>query len=112
MELVGIALILSVVAFVIYIIYFIFSLPGKIARKRGLSDDKIAIIVLLEIVGVLIFLLWFVALGLAVFQQPERKSLIATPNNIDALEKLFRLKEQGIITEEEFQEERKRIMGR
>lgn len=104
------------------IIIFVLRLPIIIAQNRGISDSELTTIRILSWVGLLFGFTWVIALILSLVWQPNNwidksesenkvnsnddKSML----NFEKLEKLHSLREKKIITEKEFEQEKKKIM--
>ncbi len=111
-------LFLFVIIFFICFLIFIIRVPIIIAKSRGICDNELNTITILSWVGIFIFFTWFIALILALIWKPDKwidKNNTSQPNHLndwEALEKLFRLKEQGIISQTEFETEKMKIMSK
>ena len=104
------------------IIIFVLRLPIIIAQNRGISESELTTIRILSWVGLLFGFTWVIALILSLVWQPNNwidksesenkvnsnddKSML----NFEKLEKLHSLREKKIITEKEFEQEKKKIM--
>ncbi len=121
-----IALIIAAVLFICFVFY-IFFLPITISKRRGLSKENRLIISIFLLLTLLFGITWFIALFLSLWWKGEPKPLspetLETPwlldetsrsgptvNDLNVLEKYHQLKEQGIITEEEYLAEKSRIL--
>ena len=104
------------------IIIFIIRLPVIIAKNRGISNSELTTISILSWVGLLLGFTWIIALILSLVWQPnnwidksESENKVNSNNdksmlNFEKLEKLHSLREKKIITEKEFEQEKKQIM--
>ncbi len=111
MESLGLFLIILMAISVICLVYLIITIPIKIAEKRHLSEGNKSVIFLLSWFGLLLGVSWIIALILAIVWPAERKEKVLPRENIDVLSKLYQLKEQGAISEEEFRQEKDRILN-
>lgn len=91
---------LLIVVFGALIIWLI-RLPIIIAEKRKLSENDIKIITLLAWVSLLVGVTWIIALIMALVYQPRHS--IPAALSVDELEKMYELKEKGILTQEEYE---------
>ena len=100
--------------------YFIISIPISIAKNRGIKDSELTTITILSWAGLLFGITWFIALALSLIYKPkkwieenipvENKQIIST-DNVEKLLKLNELKEKGIITQTEFDEQKKNLLS-
>lgn len=101
---------------------FLIRVPVMIAKTRGISGSELSTIDILSWVGVFFGITWLIALVLSLVYQPVKwvdKDESKAPDTInkidisdtDRLEKLYSLKEKGVLTEEEFNKQKKNILG-
>lgn len=102
------------------ITYFIISIPITIAKNRGVKDSELTTITILSWGGLLLGITWFIALALSLIYQPKKwtdgtnsseKPQIPSTDNVEKLLKLNELKEKGIITQEEFEKQKKNLLS-
>ncbi len=99
--------------FLIFVAVFVFvvRIPIIIATSRGVSGSNLSTIAVLSWCGILLGITWFVALVLSLIYEPANW---VSDNNkkgdLESLEKLFELKEKGVITQAEYERERKKII--
>lgn len=117
-------LIFSIAVLCIVFLIFLIQIPIYIARGRCLSKTDITTITILSWCGLIFGITWFVALVLSlvwqsgVAQVQECKTCgkthnkLATGSAADQIEKLHKLKRRGIITQKEFDIEKKRILSK
>lgn len=111
-----------ILAFIIGIVIavLIVRIPIVIAKKRGITGSDLTIIAILSWLGILIGVTWIVALVFSLIWIPKKnggpaeiKPLLSqgtSLSNVEALEKLGNLKEKGLITEEEFNREKTKLL--
>ncbi|BBP46982.1 hypothetical protein THMIRHAS_23550 [Thiosulfatimonas sediminis] len=89
---------------------FIFFLPTIIAVNRD-CDNKVAIIVINIVLGLLWGIGWVVALIWAlVGDKRVEKVVVNSHSSVDELEKLHKLKLEGAITEQEFNNKKAQLL--
>ena len=104
----------------LFILYWVIQVPIKIAENRGITGSELNTISLLSWCGVLfVGVTWFVALVLSLIWQPKEwidKSSSDDDSldlsSLQKLEKLAELKEKNIISEDEFNIEKKKLLMR
>ena len=100
------------IAFVIFLV----RIPIIIAKTRGITDGDLSVITILSWLGLIIGITWIVALVCSLVWSAGSNNISATSTNsekstaFEALEKLGKLKESGVITQQEFEQEKKNIM--
>lgn len=103
----------------LFILYWIIQVPIRIAKNRGITGSELNTIAILSWCGVLfIGITWFIAIILSISWQPNRWidkndqtiKNISSSANYEKLEKLAELKDKKIITEDEFNREKKKIL--
>ncbi len=99
---------LSMLVFAIALLYFIPTISAYSLKKQNAHTVLITNIFLgWTVVG------WVVALARALAKEPEKSTLSIEPPKpkpiSGSLVELFKLKDQGIITDEEFQEQKRRF---
>lgn len=103
-----------------FILYFVISIPTTIAQKRGVGGSELTTITILSWCGLLIGVTWFVALVLSLVYKPQNwigetassgKERPMPTADVDNLLKLNELKEKGIITQQEFEEQKKKLLA-
>lgn len=91
-------------------------IPGAIAEYRGIKDPELTTISILGWFGVLLGVTWFIALVLSLIYQPKKwvdgaDAVEKTRSeDMDLLLKLKELQEKGIITQEEFEKHKEKIL--
>lgn len=107
-------------AIICFILYFVISVPITIAKKRGVGGSELTTITILSWCGLLIGVTWFVALVLSLVYKPQNwvgetassgKGQTTATADIDSLLKLNELKDKGIITQQEFEEQKKKLLA-
>lgn len=105
----------------IVFLIFLIQIPTFIARSRGLSGSDITTITILSWCGLIFGVTWFVALILSLIWRSEMghecEICDQTHNKskssaVDQLEKLHKLKQRGVITQKEFDAEKKKILSK
>ena len=117
MEIVFIYVVLVMLGFSIS--YWMAQIPIFIANKRKIIGNKLIIIEVLSCCGIISFgITWFIAIILSLIFKPNNINKkqdtfqpIMQTDNFEILEKLFKLKDIGIISNDEFQREKDKIMG-
>lgn len=105
---------LTFLIIIIAIIIGITTVPIYIAKSRGVSGKELTTITVLSLSGLLIGITWIIALVLSLVYQPNKwidKDKGKTNIDLDALEKLYQLKKNGVLSQVEFNREKKRLMG-
>ncbi len=97
------------------IIYFIIQVPIIIAKKRGIKEGELTAITLLSWCGIFIGVTWIIAIVFALVWHPttwidKEKIHFNSMTNLEILEKLGALKDKGVITEQEFQQEKEKLI--
>ena len=109
------------------IAYFMFLIPVKIAVNRGIVDNRLVLIKWLSFLGLIFIVPWWIAFylslddnendektepssNIAYYNNCDLNSTIISVNILDKLEKLCVLKDRGIITEEEFNSIKERLL--
>jgi len=111
-------LILSMVVLCIVFLIFLIQIPIFIAKGRGISGSELTTIIVLSWCGVFFGVTWLVALVLSLVWPGQRvvegcqccAVALNTGDAADRLEKLHQLKKKGIISQKEFDKEKKRIL--
>lgn len=103
------------IIFVLAIIYFVIQVPIYIAKTRGIKDGELTTIVVLSWCGLVVGVTWFLALIFALVWKPANwvDKTSGAQNNVgalDALAKLGELRDKGLLTEQEFQNEKAKLM--
>ena len=83
--------------------------PVQVAKKRGLEPNLITAITLLSVLGMLFFGLGWLAAVIMAYTCPT-KELKQAQSDLDKLAKLGQLYKQGIITKDEFEKEKIKLM--
>ena len=103
---------------------FIATIPTTIAKNRGVENGELKTITILSWLGSFFFITWIIALVFACIYKPTRwiNENAHNVNENDAyqsleklgnlLEKLGNLKEKGLISEDEFNREKNKLMNR
>ena len=103
-------------ALIIFLVIVVTRVPIMIAKSRGITGSELTTISILSWLGLLIGITWIVALVLSLVWKPSNwieKDQPRQYNNLsdwETLEKLHILKEQGVITQAEFDMEKIKIM--
>lgn len=108
---VGVSILIFCVA---ALILFLFLLPMDIAKKRGVWKERRSYITVLSFLGIFLTIPWFIALALAFSFSAEKDENERGKKDNDylfKLSKLGKLKEEGVLTDEEFEEEKQKILG-
>lgn len=106
--------VLCIVAFVLLV-----QIPVMIARGRGIMGSELTTITVLSWFGLIFGVTWVVALVLSLILRPgqwaencENTGKSGKSDDIaDKLEKLHKLKQRGVITQKEFDAQKKKILG-
>ncbi|MCL1892154.1 MAG: SHOCT domain-containing protein [Alphaproteobacteria bacterium] len=123
-------LMFAIAVLCIVALVFVIQIPILIARGRGISGAELTTITVLSWCGIFLGITWLVALVLAlvwptsaeapVGRQPGQcrgyagdlsAGALAEVDIADKLEKLHKLKQKGIISQKEFDAEKKKILG-
>lgn len=94
-------------------IVFLLLLPMDIAKNRGVSKEKRRYITVLSFLGLIFVVTWIVALILACVFPSEKEENEKHTNGNDylfKLNKLGELKQKGVLTDEEFEEEKHKLL--
>lgn len=99
---------------IIALVIFFTRLPITIAKNRGVSGDELSTISTLSWLSLIFGVTWFIALALALIYKPQKwidkDSSNMSNDDLDALEKLHNLKEKGIVSDIEYEEEKQIIL--
>lgn len=104
-------------AILIALIILVVRIPIIIAKTRGIAGGDLSVIAILSWLGLLIGITWIAALVCSLVWSAGSNNISASNANsekstaFEALEKLGKLKENGIITQQEFEQEKKNIMS-
>ena len=103
---------LGIFALFLFLFIFIIRIPIIIAKKRGLPESDVGVIVLLSWVSLLLGITWIAALIMSLVCQPAVHDMAeqSTTDNLDELSKLIELKEKGLLSAEEFERAKKRLL--
>jgi CBS domain containing-hemolysin-like protein len=107
-----IILILGSFALVLFTLIFVLRIPIIIAKRRGLKESDINVIALLSWISLLVGITWIIALIISLVYQPPQYSIKkqSSLDDLDELSKLFELKEEGLLSQEEFEKAKKRLL--
>lgn len=96
----------------VFLVFFLYFLPSVMAISNK-KKNKWSIIVVNTLLGLTV-IGWIVALAWAVSKDNDAQIVTHKHDHdiADRLEKLANLKEKGVITEEEFTEQKKKILGK
>lgn len=112
----------------LFILIFIIRIPIIIAKRRNLKESGINVIALLSWVSLLVGIIWSlalfpwldllfeitwtVALIMSLVYQPPQYNIKkqSSPDDLDELLKLFELKEKGLLSQEEFEKAKERLL--
>ena len=101
---------------IIFLVIFVTRVPIMIAKSRGISESELTTIAILSWLGLLIGITWIIALVLSLVWKPNNwidKDKPRQYNDLsdwESLPKLHTLKEQGVISQAEFEMEKIKIM--
>lgn len=98
----------------IAVVIWVATIPITIAKSRGVTGSELSTISCLSWLSLLMGLTWFVALVLALTYQPKRwvdKEKGSTNLDLDALDKLYQLKEKGVLSPTEYNREKAKLMN-
>ena len=102
---------LGVFALFLFILIFFLRIPIIIAIRRGLKKSDINVIALLSWISLLIGITWIVALVMSLVCQPQHSiKKQSSPDDLDELSKLFELMEKGLLSQEEFERAKHRLL--
>ncbi len=107
-----------ILALVAALIIFIIRIPIIVAKSRGVGGSELSTITLLSWCSLLIGVTWIVALVLALVWQPKQwidkgsSSDVSSADVVDTLAKLGELRDKKIITRDEFDAEKKKVLSR
>ncbi len=93
------------------LILILLVLPTEIAQKRGVSKEHRRYIIVLSLLGLLFGVTWVVALILAFVFPSENEKKENEKDNLVKLSMLGKLKKDGVLTDEEFEEEKHKLLG-
>jgi len=105
-------LIFFIVLLIIIVAIVIIRIPIIIAKKRNIIGSELTTIAILSWLGLLVGITWIIALVLSLTYKPM-KWVNKDENediDLDKLEKLHDLEKKGIINEEEYNQERAKII--
>ena len=100
----------------IVFLVWVLQIPMAIAEARGIKDPELTTISILGWFGVLLGITWFIALALSLIYQPKKwvdgtaTAEKTSSEGMDLLLKLKELQEKGIITPEEFEKQKEKIL--
>jgi hypothetical protein len=107
----AIACVMLLIAIIIGI--FLIRIPIIIAKNRNLAPSDITYIAILSWVGIFFGITWLVALVWAILgNKLEPIPELRASDSLEALKKLSELKNQGLLSESEFAEKRKKLLER
>jgi protein-S-isoprenylcysteine O-methyltransferase Ste14 len=95
---------------VVLIAIFLIQIPMMVARNRNIDGGKYTSIAVLSWFGIICGITWLVALILSLVWAPGA-DLYANQTDIEKLEKLHKLYKSGAINKQEFDAEKKKILG-
>lgn len=110
------------ILFFTLIVWFL-HVPILIATKRDIEDPELTTIKILSWCGIFFGITWIIALVLSLIYHPknwiDKTALVEnnsiqnkiTNNNIDTLIKLNELREKEIITQEEFEKQKEKLLA-
>lgn len=90
---------------IILVLYFV---PAVTAYENKKKNRKSILVINLFLGWT--FIGWIVALAMAVGKDTEKQTFEASKSAADELAELFKLKEQGAITEEEFKAHKSKLL--
>lgn len=96
---------------ILILILILLVLPTEIAQKRGVSKEHRRYIIVLSLLGLLFGVTWVVALILAFVFPSENEKKENEKDNLVKLSMLGKLKKDGVLTDEEFEEEKHKLLG-
>lgn len=83
--------------------------PVQVAKKRGLEENQITAVTLVSVLGTIFFGLGWAVAAVMAYLLPV-KEFKEEQSDLEKLAKLGQLYKQGIITEEEFEREKLKLM--
>ncbi|MCL2749338.1 MAG: SHOCT domain-containing protein [Alphaproteobacteria bacterium] len=110
-------LILTMAVLCIVFLIFVIQIPIFIAKGRGISGSDLSTIIVLSWLGIFLGVTWLVALILSLVwprgaqQVGGCKGCGAAGDIAEQLDKLHKLKKKGIISQKEFDSEKKKLLG-
>lgn len=99
------------ILFIIILVICFFLLPISIAKNRGVSADSLSTIKGVTYLSILFPPLWLIALLASLCVGVEKVVEVVKDDSFERLEKLHSLLERKIITKEEYDNERAKILG-
>lgn len=87
-------------------------IPIIIAQSRSVKASALSGISVLSWLGIFFGITWVAALIWALVEHPEQtqQTQSGKNDNIDAIEKLGQLKEQGLLTQDEFEKKKAQLL--
>ena len=95
------------------VVFFLIQVPMMVAKSRGITGSELSTITILSWCGLFFGITWLIAIVLALVYQPNKwinKSSEVGTSDVDKLAKLHSLKKQGVISQKEFDKEKKKIL--
>lgn len=93
---------------------WLLQIPGAIAEYRGIKDPELTTISILGWFCILLGVTWFIALALSLIYQPKKwidgTEAVEKTDGMDLLLKLKELQEKEIITQEEFEKQKEKLL--
>jgi len=105
-------IVLSIIA-LIAVLIFIIQVPIMVAKSRGVTGSELSTVTILSWCGLFFGITWFIAIILALVYEPNKwisKADGVGISGVDKLAKLHELKKKGVISQAEFNEEKKKIL--
>ncbi|HBC70137.1 MAG: SHOCT domain-containing protein [Duodenibacillus sp.] len=107
------AILWVLVALMIVIGIFLLRIPIIIAKKRNMPSGDVTIIAILSWAGLFFGITWVGALVWSILGTSlEEAAAPAASDALEAIRKLSELHDQGLITESEFAEKRRKLLER
>ncbi len=99
-----------VIGIIVSLIIFVIRLPIIIAKNRGITGEELSTITILSWVSLIVGITWIVALVLSLVYKPKKWIDKDDKLDLNQLEKLYSLKKKGIISDEEYEKEKQKIL--
>ena len=101
---------LFICIFLLCVAVWVIRIPVRIAESRGLTNTQISIVAVLSWCGIFFGVTWTVALILSLVWENDGPSDEKRSIDPDKLLKLNELREKGVISQAEFDEQKKLMM--
>jgi len=107
-------LVFLAIVIAILLAILIIRIPIVIAKNRGITGSDLTTIAILSWCGIFLGITWVIALVFSLLWGREDQIVgkrTGIDDNIDRLEKLHKLKQRGAISRQEFDAEKKKMLG-